>query len=163
MTCVRRSAVLSRLTRAGETTASALAAAERVRPQSMAVTLRVLDQRGLLRRRPDPDDGRRLVLSLSPAGRDLMDDSRRAREEWLARTLQDELSEAERTALLAAVALLDRIASPWTHEPPWWWSTCSVACPACRPSRTPPARCWRARSGWPTASEPLATSWCWSG
>ncbi len=104
-----QTAVLSRLAKDGETTASALADAERVRPQSMAATLSVLDQRGLLQRRPDPDDGRRLLLSLALAGRELVDDSRRTREEWLARTLQDRLSEAERTTLLASIALLERI------------------------------------------------------
>ena len=41
----------------GAATASALAAAEGVRPQSMATTLAALEQHGLIRRTPDPDDG----------------------------------------------------------------------------------------------------------
>ncbi|MCW2757241.1 MAG: MarR family transcriptional regulator [Nocardioidaceae bacterium] len=104
-----QTSVLSRLAKDGDTSASDLAAAERVRPQSMAATLAVLDERGLLERRPDPDDGRRQILSLSRAGREFVDDSRRTREEWLARALQDHLSESERRTLLDAIALLERI------------------------------------------------------
>src|SRR4051794_21523944 len=81
--------VLSRLAKDGPASASDLAAAERVRPQSVAATLAALEVRGLLERRADPADGRRQLISLSRAGRELSDDSRRAREEWLVRALRD--------------------------------------------------------------------------
>src|SRR5215813_2962016 len=47
--------VLSRLDREGATTPTALAAAEHVRPQAMGATLSALQQRGLVRRRDDPN------------------------------------------------------------------------------------------------------------
>ncbi|MGW5699426.1 MarR family transcriptional regulator, partial [Streptomyces asiaticus] len=43
-----QTSALSRLSKEGPASASALAAAERVRPQSMAATLAVLDERGLI-------------------------------------------------------------------------------------------------------------------
>src|SRR5579875_64897 len=52
-------AVLSRLEREGERCVSELAAAERVRPQSMAQTVADLEAEGLVQRRPDPADRRR--------------------------------------------------------------------------------------------------------
>ena len=92
-----------------DATAAALAAAERIRPQSMAATLAALEQQGLVERRPDPDDGRRQVVSLSTAGRARIDGDRAARQEWLAREFAEKFTEAERRTLLDALSLLDRL------------------------------------------------------
>ena len=67
---VAQASVLSRLDREGPQTASALAAAEHVRPQSMAQTLAELETAGLIERRPDPGDGRRSQIELTAEGRD---------------------------------------------------------------------------------------------
>ncbi|MER6300061.1 MarR family transcriptional regulator [Kitasatospora sp. NPDC001539] len=104
-----QTAVLSRLIGEGPASPSALAAAERVRPQSMAATLAALEEHGLVGRRPDPDDGRRQLVSLTEAGLGWIADSRRAREEWLARALREEFSEDERATMLAALPLIDRL------------------------------------------------------
>lgn len=107
-----QTSVLSRLSKDGAATASELAAAERVRPQSMAAILAALDERGLIARRPDPGDGRRQLVSLSDAGRELVEDKRRAGEEWLARALQERFTESERHSLIEALALLERLTTP---------------------------------------------------
>ncbi|WP_190177766.1 MarR family winged helix-turn-helix transcriptional regulator [Streptomyces naganishii] len=96
----------------GAATASALAAAEGVRPQSMATTLSALEQHGLIRRSPDPDDGRRQLVTLTETGRERIEDNRQVRAEWLARALQDRFSEAERGTLLEAFALMERLTRP---------------------------------------------------
>lgn len=104
-----QASVLNRLGKEGDASASDLAVAERVRPQAVAQTLTVLAERGLIERRPDPDDGRRQVVSLSQTGRTMFDDARRAGDEWLTRAMQDHYTEAERQTLLKAIALLERV------------------------------------------------------
>ena len=102
-------AVLGRLDREGPQSTSDLAAAERVRPQSMAQTLGDLEADGLITRRPDPDDGRRTLIELSEAGRRALEEDRRHREGWLARSIEEELSDGEREVLAQAVELLQRL------------------------------------------------------
>src|ERR1700677_2604039 len=62
-------AALARLDRGGPTTPSALAKLEQISPQSMGATLAALEARGLLKRRADPADGRRAVMSVTESGR----------------------------------------------------------------------------------------------
>lgn len=104
-----QTAVLKRLWTEGPSSASALASAEQVRPQSMATILAALRQRGLIEREPDPNDRRRQVVSLTETGRKRAESDRRAREEWLARTLQDSFTESERLVILEALSLLERL------------------------------------------------------
>jgi DNA-binding MarR family transcriptional regulator len=102
-------AVLGRLDRQGAATTSALAAAERVRPQSMAQTIADLEGDGLVERRPDPDDRRQILIELTAKGRDALNEDRRRREGWLAQAI-GELSDDEQALLIQAVPLLRRIA-----------------------------------------------------
>ena len=102
-----QSSVLSRIDKDGPASASELAAAERVRPQSMAAILAALRAADLIQRHPDPEDGRRQVVSLTTAGRRRQQGDRRVRQEWLAQTLQHHCTEAQRQTILKALALLD--------------------------------------------------------
>lgn len=104
-----QTSVLNRLEKGGPFSASDLAAAERVRPQSMAATLAAIDKFGLIRRAPDPADGRRQLILLTDSGLERIVGSRRAREEWLTRTLADDYTEAERQLIIEALALLGRL------------------------------------------------------
>ena len=104
--------VLSRLASEGPASPGALATAERVRPQSMGATLAILEERGLIERRPDPEDGRRQVVSLTPLGDEGIRDSRRQRQEWLAHALRERFTGAELATVTEALALLDRLTRP---------------------------------------------------
>jgi DNA-binding MarR family transcriptional regulator len=107
---VAQASVLSRLDREGAQTTSALAAAERVRPQSMAQTLAELEAGELIARRPDPADGRRVLIELTARGRERLREDRRRREGWLTEAIAAELTEAEQQILIQALPLLRRLA-----------------------------------------------------
>jgi DNA-binding MarR family transcriptional regulator len=107
---VGQMAVLGRLDREGPASTSDLAAAERMRPQSMAQTVRDLESAGLVSRRPDPDDGRRALVELTLEGRERLLAARAHREGWLGELFEREFTAAERETLRAALPLLRRIA-----------------------------------------------------
>ena len=104
------SSALTRLHRGGPATSSALAKLEQISPQSMGTTLAALETRGLVERHPDPADGRRVVLSVTGAGRQVIQDKRNARTQQLATALSASFTRAELRQLRAAAPLLDRLA-----------------------------------------------------
>lgn len=78
----------------------------------MTATVASLAAMGLVERSPDPDDGRRLLIALTAEGHRRVEEGRQARTEWLAGRLQDRCTEEERQAVIAAMALLERL----THD-----------------------------------------------
>src|SRR3954468_8850669 len=107
---ISHGAVLGRLDRGGTQSVSDLAVAERVRPQSMAQTVADLEADGLVSRRPDPDDGRRALVELTPEGMDTLEAERRRREGWLARAIDEDLTREQQALLEDAVEILRDLA-----------------------------------------------------
>jgi len=107
---IAQASVLSRLDREGAQTTSGLAAAERVRPQSMAQTLAELEADELIARHPDPADRRQVLIELTERGRDRLAEDRRRREGWLTEAIEAELTPAEQQTLIDVVPLLRRLA-----------------------------------------------------
>ncbi len=103
-------AVLGRLDREGTRSIGDLALAERVRPQSMTQTISDLESEGLIARRADPADGRRILVELTEQGRETLAADRRQREGWLARAIAEDLSAQEQQVLSQALSLLRRLA-----------------------------------------------------
>jgi DNA-binding MarR family transcriptional regulator len=100
---------LERLDRAGSATPGRLAAAEQITPQAMGATLGELTRRGLAERRSDPADGRRVVVSLTEAGRRFVRNKRTARTEQLAKALSDRFTPGELEVLRDAAPLIERL------------------------------------------------------
>ena len=105
-----QAAVLGRLDRCGPSGVSDLAVAERVRPQSMAQTVADLEADGFVTRRPDPDDRRRALVTITEEGLVRLQADRAARDGWLSRAIADKLSSADRDTLESAVELLRQLA-----------------------------------------------------
>lgn len=101
--------VLAVLNRCGDMTLGELAAVERVQPPSMTRTVKCLEERALVSRRPHETDGRITYVSITDGGRATVAADRDRRDAWLARRL-DELAPDEREALRRAAPLLERLA-----------------------------------------------------
>jgi len=82
-----------------------LAERERVSPPSMNRTLNALERASLVTRSPDPDDARKVIVTLTPEGAALIAETRRLRTEWFGERLA-ELSQDERDALQAVIPVL---------------------------------------------------------
>jgi DNA-binding MarR family transcriptional regulator len=103
------STALSRLDRHGPITAAELARLEQISPQSIGATVQSLEARELIDRSPDPGDGRRMLLSLTQAGRETVYSKRTARTEQLTEALAS-LTAEEQGQLTAAIPALRHLA-----------------------------------------------------
>lgn len=101
--------VLLRLERDGPATASSLARAEGMRPQSIGPVIAALEAAGFISGAPHPTDGRQTILSMTEACRKWAQEGRAARQDWLSRTIQARFSAREQKEITAAVALLKRL------------------------------------------------------
>lgn len=101
---------LTRLYRDGPASSSALAAAENVQPQSMTRVVATLVDRRLVERRSHPSDGRQTLLTITAAGRDLVDQDHDQRNAWLTGVIEERLTPVEGEFLRAAAKLLDLLA-----------------------------------------------------
>ncbi len=109
-------AVIKRLRNDGPSTASVLAAAEHVTHQAITQTLAGLKRAGLVRSAADPTDGRKSVISVTPAGNRLFESAKASRDAWLARAIGHVVSPREGAALVKSIELLERLANAERQE-----------------------------------------------
>ena len=103
-------AVLSRLDRGGPGTTAALARWEQITPQAMGATVAALEARELIARTPDPEDGRRSVLTITKAGERVLRAGRNALTDLMARALAGGFTPSEIDQLRVAAPLIERLA-----------------------------------------------------
>ncbi len=113
---VNTTATLSQLSalgtvcKCGPLSAGEIAAVERVQPPSMTKILAALESSGWVERSSHPEDRRQSIISITQAGRELLAEETRARDEWLAKRLVD-FSAEDLRKLSEAVEVLDRLGS----------------------------------------------------
>ena len=101
--------VLATLARCGQATPGELARKEHVQPPSMTRIVAMLEEKGLVRREPHPDDRRQVVVSSTDEAVSILEQSRAKRDAWLA-DLATGLTEEEWAVLRAAAPVLERLA-----------------------------------------------------
>jgi DNA-binding MarR family transcriptional regulator len=104
-----QASVVLRLEKDGPATVSSLARAEGMRPQSMSTIITPLQEAELVKGSPDPNDGRKTLMSLSKKCMKWLEEGRAARQDWLTVSLQEKLSVQEQQTLAAAMKLLARL------------------------------------------------------
>ncbi len=100
--------VLAGLHHHGPSTPRAIAERESVQPPTMTRTLAFLEKAELVVRRAHPTDGRQVVIELTTAGTDLVKETRRRHNHWMAQHLRG-LTADERATLTEAVTILRRV------------------------------------------------------
>jgi DNA-binding MarR family transcriptional regulator len=103
-------AALGRIVREGPTTASSLAQAEHVRPQSMGEIVATLKAADLVTAAPDPTDGRKSLLRATKAGERLITERSQSRDAWLAHAIESLVEQERAEVLLDSIVLLNALA-----------------------------------------------------
>jgi DNA-binding MarR family transcriptional regulator len=105
-----RLSLLNLLARNGPMTASAMAAAERLQPQSLTRMLSRLENDGLIVRSPDDVDRRQVRIDITREGMAVLDEDTDRREAWLAKAMTERLTPTECELLRLAAGLMERLA-----------------------------------------------------
>jgi len=100
--------VLHTLARSGPLRLTDLLATEQLKQPALTSLVAKLEQDGLLQRRPDPSDGRAMLLSLTRAGRQIVRSRHANRVANLSR-LVDQLTPEEHAVLAGSVHVLTRL------------------------------------------------------
>ena len=103
-----QTAALATIDRHGPLTPSELAVRERIQRPTVTRIVARLEERGLVQRTRDPQDGRSSLVALTAEGRELLARGRTRKDAYLARRLR-ELDGEERATLQRAAAILERL------------------------------------------------------
>ena len=101
--------VLAYLSKHGQTSASTLAAAEKISPQAIANAVRELESLGLVVRTPDEQDRRRIWIELTDAGRERLAQERSQGLDWLEHAIAERLTNEEKETLDSVVPILRKL------------------------------------------------------
>ncbi len=101
--------VLFALSKAGPQTLGSLSEHERVTPPSMNRTVNALVKIGLVTRVGSQEDGRKVVIDLSPAGHAFIRETTLKRDAWFTRQLED-LTPEQRSIIDQSATILRKIA-----------------------------------------------------
>jgi DNA-binding MarR family transcriptional regulator len=96
--------------RLGPMTLSALSEEERVTPPSMNRTVNALVEAGLVDRVGSAEDGRKVVLTVTEAGLDLVRETRKRRDDWIAQRIL-RLTPDQRQVLAAATEIMKELSN----------------------------------------------------
>ncbi|MFC9535919.1 MarR family winged helix-turn-helix transcriptional regulator [Streptomyces sp. NPDC056975] len=102
--------VLASVVGEGPVTAARLAAAQHVSAQAIAQSLAVLKAAGLVHTEPDPQDGRKKLISADGSAAELVDRLLAGRATFLARAIDHVVAPEEHEVVEQTIELLERLA-----------------------------------------------------
>ncbi|OCX50514.1 hypothetical protein BEL04_22315 [Mucilaginibacter sp. PPCGB 2223] len=93
----------------GTMLASELALAEKITTQSMSQVVNHLFELGLIVKTPSETDKRKVLLSLSDTGKEIIEKARTEKDEWLSDAIAGALTPEEHDALTKALGALAKL------------------------------------------------------
>jgi DNA-binding MarR family transcriptional regulator len=106
--------ILTRVLEGGPTTSASMAAAEHVSHQSIAQSVAILKEAGMVRGLPDATDGRKVLIAATDAGRSMFESLMASRKAWLAQAIEATVDPSERDRVEATIELLEQLAAAKT-------------------------------------------------
>lgn len=88
---------------------SDIARTEKVTTQSMSQVINHLAELNYIERNPSDDDKRKVLLSLTPAGRAYIEQLRKDKQEWLTSALQEKTTPEEKLLLGEALKIINKL------------------------------------------------------
>jgi DNA-binding MarR family transcriptional regulator len=108
--------LLGEASRSGVTTPAELAGRLQVRVQSLTDSINELVSKGLVSRRPDPDDRRRQLVEVTDDGLALLNADRADRDAWLDAAMRETLTDLEFDLLMLVAPVLRKLADADTRQ-----------------------------------------------
>lgn len=88
---------------------SELAVMEKITPQSMGALLNHLAELQLVSKTTSPDDKRKVHISISATGKEMLEQVRHERDEWLSKAIAEVCTEQEQLILKEAIGPLTKL------------------------------------------------------
>lgn len=89
--------------------AAELAVIEKITPQSMGQVITHLNELGLIEKKPSDTDKRKIYLSISALGKEMIQQVRNERNEWLSKAIAEVCNAQEQEILMAAIGPLAKL------------------------------------------------------
>jgi len=86
-----------------------LAAFTRVTTQSMSQIVKKLEEQGMVLRTPSESDKRKVYISLTPVGREMVIKTKYIKDEWLKTVIEKSLTREEKELLIKALPVLQKL------------------------------------------------------
>jgi len=100
---------IAHLFRNGSLLPTELASLTKVKTQSMSQILKKLEEQGIIKRNPSKEDKRKVYISLTAAGKKMVEKTQYERDEWLKALIEKSLNTKEKELLTKALPVLTKL------------------------------------------------------
>jgi DNA-binding MarR family transcriptional regulator len=100
---------IAHLARSGSLLPTELAALTKVKTQSMSQILKEMETGHIIKRTPSKEDKRKVYISLTAFGKNLVEKAKYDKDEWLKNAIEKTLTEKEKELLVRAIPVLQKI------------------------------------------------------
>ncbi len=88
---------------------SELAAKEKVTAQSISQILNKLLECGYIKKKSSKTDKRKALITITAAGKKIVEQRRHQREEWLSKSIAEKMTQKEKEVLVKAISVLTKL------------------------------------------------------